>query len=527
MAGLLSATGNKSISNQAITSFIANAKGDNNAIYQAALANGVSAQQIATAMGGKQGFTVPAINQYQADRNATINVGAASIPASVTSTPFQGPVKSYSQPAAASAAAPNYNVLFGEGNPSITDQQIQGFINREGVTDQQILDEAVRLGVSNSQITKAMQGNAAFTPSNVTQYLQSRNIFNPNQATEDKKGLLSDQQDFRDLYNIPRQEPINLGQYNPSYASAAIANQDPTLGTVSGQLNKILNSSSPLMQQAATFGDQQANSRGLLNSSIGIGAAQNEMIRAGLPIASADAQSNNQFALANQQTRQQANLFNSDIARQYDLTKLGITKDMAVNAENIARDYGLAQLDTESKIMIANINAASKSSTDAAGLNDRLLSSINDINSRDISQQAKDDQIRVMVNATDSAISMLGAFDAAGAALGGAKAGNRQPIVSGGGSSVAPNTTAAGQTNPTTGLSGPVITSSGYVLSGSELANAKTLGVDLTRVVTNQEIEDIRKSNGAIDIDRILGRFERAYVPGTKDGSSFIMLHPK
>lgn len=59
--------------------------------------------------------------------------------------------------------------------------------------------------------------------------------------------------------------------------------------TVQGQLGSMLGSDSPLMKQAATMGKQQANQRGLLNSSMGVGAAQNAMIRNAMPAAQQDA----------------------------------------------------------------------------------------------------------------------------------------------------------------------------------------------------------------------------------------------
>ena len=62
---------------------------------------------------------------------------------------------------------------------------------------------------------------------------------------------------------------------------------DPT--SVSRRLTGLLAKDNPLMQQARTTGLQIANRRGLLNSSIAVGAAQNQMIRAALPIASQEA----------------------------------------------------------------------------------------------------------------------------------------------------------------------------------------------------------------------------------------------
>ncbi|MBR9770050.1 MAG: hypothetical protein GYB54_02845 [Gammaproteobacteria bacterium] len=59
--------------------------------------------------------------------------------------------------------------------------------------------------------------------------------------------------------------------------------------TVQGQLDGILSSNSPLMKRAETFGKQQANKRGLLNSSMAASASQGAMIDAALPIAQQDA----------------------------------------------------------------------------------------------------------------------------------------------------------------------------------------------------------------------------------------------
>ena len=48
--------------------------------------------------------------------------------------------------------------------------------------------------------------------------------------------------------------------------------------TSAGRLDQMLQSDSPLMERAATQGQQMANSRGLLNSSMAAGAAQGAMI---------------------------------------------------------------------------------------------------------------------------------------------------------------------------------------------------------------------------------------------------------
>jgi hypothetical protein len=58
---------------------------------------------------------------------------------------------------------------------------------------------------------------------------------------------------------------------------------------VSNQLQGLLDSNSPYMQNARMAGLNQANSRGLLNSSIAAGSSQAAAIGAGMPIAAADA----------------------------------------------------------------------------------------------------------------------------------------------------------------------------------------------------------------------------------------------
>lgn len=81
--------------------------------------------------------------------------------------------------------------------------------------------------------------------------------------------------------------------------------------TVQGQTANIIAQDSPLMQLASTQGAQQAASRGLLNSSIGIGAAQDAVYKAATPIASADATQAARVAGYNVDTQNKANEFNA------------------------------------------------------------------------------------------------------------------------------------------------------------------------------------------------------------------------
>jgi len=121
---------------------------------------------------------------------------------------------------------------------------------------------------------------------------------------------------------------------------AGVVGVDPNLRTVnadtetvSGQLKALLNTDSPYIQQARTSAAQYANSRGLINSSIGAGAGESAAIAAGLPIASADASIYGNVSAANQgfqnqaltneaQATNTAGIVNAGTANEFAKTKL-------------------------------------------------------------------------------------------------------------------------------------------------------------------------------------------------------------
>jgi len=76
--------------------------------------------------------------------------------------------------------------------------------------------------------------------------------------------------------------------YTPTSAAASVWTPDEN-STVQGQLTKVLDKGGPLMQRATTRAAQQMNSRGLLNSSIAVGAGQSALYDAATPIAATDA----------------------------------------------------------------------------------------------------------------------------------------------------------------------------------------------------------------------------------------------
>jgi hypothetical protein len=78
--------------------------------------------------------------------------------------------------------------------------------------------------------------------------------------------------------------------------------------TTSGQLEKLLSSDNPYIKQARLRAEQQANSRGLLNSSIAAGNSEAAAIQSALPIAQSDASTFFNAAQGNQAVTNQFGL---------------------------------------------------------------------------------------------------------------------------------------------------------------------------------------------------------------------------
>ena len=107
--------------------------------------------------------------------------------------------------------------------------------------------------------------------------------------------------------------------------STSIRTDDPTKGivgydpekialdadkdTVAGQIKNIIGEDSPLIQGARTRATQESNRRGLMNSSIAVGAGESAVHNVALPIAQQDAQTHFQAKQLNQNAGNTANQF--------------------------------------------------------------------------------------------------------------------------------------------------------------------------------------------------------------------------
>ena len=135
--------------------------------------------------------------------------------------------------------------------------------------------------------------------------------------------------------------------------------------TTADQLSGILNKGGALMQQAATSGNQSAAARGLLNSSMGVQAAQSSVLSAATPIAQSTAGEINQTNQFNAQNINAQNQFNA-------------------GQQNEAM---LRAMDVNSREQLANIEAQYKTQMQASASADALyaqtMKNITDIQQSD------------------------------------------------------------------------------------------------------------------------------------------------
>lgn len=184
--------------------------------------------------------------------------------------------------------------------------------------------------------------------------------------------------------------------------------------TVQGQIENVINKDSPLMQLAATKGAQQANARGLLNSSMGIGAAQDSVIAAATPIAQADADVNaraagynadtsNTFAKVNQAATNDASSFGAQAinrANEFNATNQ-MTQQQSLFDANVKAS--LAQIDNEAQL-------DRQTQAVAGTLSDHFAAAISDINKNtNMSQQSKDYSIKQLYDTYKAQLSLISA----------------------------------------------------------------------------------------------------------------------
>jgi len=193
---------------------------------------------------------------------------------------------------------------------------------------------------------------------------------------------------------------VDASIYNPTNVTV-----DPAKQTVQGQMTGILSQNSPLMQQAATTANDASNSRGLLNSSMAVGAAQNAVIANALPIAQADSSTYNSAA---QQNAQAANTAAGAAASAINQTKQFNTSQTT--------QVSLANLDSATKTGLADIqanyNIIMQANASAGQLYQQAVKNITDItNNNTMDATSKQAAIDQQMNMLSSGMKIFGAMD--------------------------------------------------------------------------------------------------------------------
>lgn len=124
---------------------------------------------------------------------------------------------------------------------------------------------------------------------------------------------------------------------------------------VQNQVGNIVANDSPLMQQAATSAKQGMAQRGLLNSSMAVGAGQNAVIAQALQMAQQDASTYAQSAQFNAQQKNQVGLFNAEAANQAAQFGAGQKNQFALTDQQQKFQAAQAGLDREQQTAVVDL----------------------------------------------------------------------------------------------------------------------------------------------------------------------------
>lgn len=149
--------------------------------------------------------------------------------------------------------------------------------------------------------------------------------------------------------------PVNkaiASTYDPAMTSV----EDKS--TVQGQVYGIIAKNSPLMQQAQTRALEQMNSRGLLNSSMAVGAGQGAVMDKALPIAQQDAATNWDSNKTNAAATNRAGEFNAGVTTDVSKANAGIASDLSKANAAMETQVSLSNAQTATDVSKYNVQAA-------------------------------------------------------------------------------------------------------------------------------------------------------------------------
>lgn len=314
----------------------------------------------------------------------------------------------YTEQTSVGAASGQAKIPKANGQYNWSDSQLgaaRDFFNTNP-SGEQIYQHAQKYGLNQNQLADiySLSTGRDFTEANnnITSWLQQNNKnmsgwYRPNSAADP----------YQTQYR-PNEGMI----FNPSNNVASARTEDWTVTpqqTVQGQLQGLLSQNNPLVQMAQTQGLENAQQRGLLNSSLGAEAGALAHYQYAMPIAQADAQTYSAAARTNAENRTQMNQTNAGFENQYNLANF--------NAQN-----QLKQMEAQQKLNLSTMNAqqAQQVRTNYVSQMNAIQQSMNNfINSvqasNDITPEAKSElianyqnvQFPNMINMTNAVYSNL------------------------------------------------------------------------------------------------------------------------
>lgn len=186
--------------------------------------------------------------------------------------------------------------------------------------------------------------------------------------------------------------------YNPTIRSV-----DPN-ETVQGQFTGLMAQDNPIVQMARTGAKQQMNAKGLLNSSMAIGAADAAGYQAMLPIAQNDAQIYGQANRDNQGYLNESLKYGASAQNEASKTNTAAWVDIAGKNLDAATKTGLADIEAEYKTTM-------QSSASASELYKQAVKNMSDIMANpDLNVAAKNNAINNQIFLLRSGMQISGAI---------------------------------------------------------------------------------------------------------------------
>ncbi len=212
----------------------------------------------------------------------------------------------------------------------------------------------------------------------------------------------------------PDASRANATGYNPnSYAVT-------TDQTVQGQLKKVIADDSPLIQQATTRANQEMNRRGLLSSSLAVGAGQDAVIAQALPIATADAATYERAGTNTVNAQNAALNFGAAAQNQASQTNAQLGTNVTLANLDTQTKAWLSSLDTNTRLKLANLDNTNKialsqmdnqyrqllqTNSDAASMFNQVTQAIAQISqNKELTPEAKDAATASQLNNLNEAL---------------------------------------------------------------------------------------------------------------------------